>query len=106
MQIIRDNLNEMDCVMIQQTVQARTSKNKSVTVEYAEKAAQGRMKDLRSKLQEERTQQMNIERWQEQAGAGRMRGTCQQRKHESNTCPSGAMSPVTANRKRKEHHRS
>ena len=32
MYIIRDDLNEMDCVMIQQTLQSRTSQNKDETV--------------------------------------------------------------------------
>ena len=34
MQIMKGNFHEMDCVMIQQMLQARKSKNKGETVKY------------------------------------------------------------------------
>ena len=52
--IFNDNLNDMDCVMIQQMLQARVSKNRGETVTGAAKVVESRMKDLLAKQEEER----------------------------------------------------
>ena len=44
MQITRDSLDEMDCVMIRRMLQARAKKNKSETVQDATKVVEGRTK--------------------------------------------------------------
>ena len=48
MLIIKDNLNEMGCVMIQQKLHARVRSNESETVKYAQQVV-GRMSGLASK---------------------------------------------------------
>ena len=62
----KTHLYEMDCVVIQLTVQARTRKNKDGTVRDAENVVGSRMEDLQQ--EEEITQHMNFERWQKQGG--------------------------------------
>ena len=65
MQIMKDNLKEMDCVMIQQMLQAQASKNKGETVKHATKVVDGRMEASQTKQDEDWTQQVVIEGWQE-----------------------------------------
>ena len=48
----------MDCVMIQQVAQSRTSKHTCGTVICAEKVVEGRVTDLQAKREEVRKQQM------------------------------------------------
>ena len=74
MQIIKDNLNDMDCVMIQHMLQTRASKNTSDTLKYATKVVEGILRDLQKKQEEERQRQkVVLESWQEQARGGSMR---------------------------------
>ena len=60
LQIINDNINDMDCVMIQQMMQARTSMHKGGTVNCAENVVESRMKDLQAKREEERKTAENL----------------------------------------------
>ena len=83
---------------MQQVVQARTSKNRSGTIKYAEQVIESRMKDLQAKRDEERKQQREIERWQQEEDEQAREATCQRREHESRLCPHGAMSSATAKR--------
>ena len=62
MEIIEDNHGEMDCLMMQQMVHPRATKKTGETVKYAERLAEKEWSE------EERTQQMEIESWQEQEG--------------------------------------
>ena len=61
MQIIKDKVKEMDCVMIHQMLQARGSKNKGETVENVTKLVEGRQKDMQTKQEQERKQQVVVE---------------------------------------------
>ena len=53
MQSIKDNLGEMDCVMIQQMLQARSNRNTDETVKYATQAVDSRMQVWQAKREEE-----------------------------------------------------
>ena len=64
MQSIKDNLIEMDCVMIRQILyEKKKSKNKGDSAEYATEVVEDRMKDAPTK-QEERKQKQEEERKQ------------------------------------------
>ena len=56
-----DNLNEMECGMIQHMLQARVSKTRGKTVTDAAKVVESRMKDLFAKQEEERRPRVVIE---------------------------------------------
>ena len=84
-------------VMVQQMLQARTSKNQCETVKDAAEAVESRMKDLQANRDEESKPQMVFERCQEQEGEVSRRSR-QLKRHESTMCPNGAVSSGAANR--------
>ena len=75
MQIMKDNLDEMNCVMMQQMLQARAGKNnKCETVKYATKVVESMMQGLQAKQEEEGKLRAISESWQEQEGEVNRRG--------------------------------
>ena len=73
MEIVRDNINDMDCLMMQHMAQARGSKKKWETVKYTE-GWRNKRKELQAKNEEDGTQQRDIESWQEQDGSASIGG--------------------------------
>ena len=101
--------------MIQQMLQAKTRKNKCETVKYAAKVVECRLKDLQTKHEQGREQQVVIESWQEQEGEVDMRGYLPTEDARVKVLPSGVISSggadrqqaiVTASRQKKRHRKS
>ena len=87
MAIIRDNPSEMEFLMTEKLVkQARTNGD---VVKYAERLAEKRMKTLQVKFEDDQTQQMEIESWQEKKEAQASKGTFTQEARRTKHCQSG-----------------
>ena len=89
--ITSDNLNEMDCVMIQTMLQTGANKDIGKTVDFVTKVVEGRLKDMQTIPQEERKQQVGSRNiGKEQEGEGSTGSDLSTEEVQVNDIPGGA----------------